>query len=42
MSNSVKSGQELMYSSIYFNSNYTDFVGYDKSDKSICTSDEDT
>ena len=31
------SGQEVKYSSAYFNSNYMEFVGYDTCDKIICT-----
>ena len=32
--------QEVIYYSKYFNSNYIDFIGYEKCDKLICTSGE--
>ena len=35
-----KSGQEVMYSSKCFYSNYTEFTGYKTRDKLICTSGE--
>ena len=35
-----KSGQEVLYYSKYFNSNYIEFVGYEKCDKLLCKSVE--
>ena len=37
----VKAGQELMYSSKNFNSNYMKFFGYETCDKLLWTSGED-
>ena len=36
-----KADQEVIYSSKYFNSKYTEFVGYDTCEKLIWTSGED-
>ena len=40
MSKVEKLGQEVMYYSKYFNSNYLEFFGYETCDKLICTSGE--